>query len=94
MDILQTIIQGITVIITNALTIGATPIGDRIIAVMTGRENSTAMGTAAAGTPITEARSTKAAVPIGVTADEVVRIRKSLQVGHARQYPGASDQKG
>ena len=94
MDILQTIVQGITVIITNDLTIGATSIGDRIIAVMPGRENNTAMCTAAAGTPMTEGCPTKAANPVVVMTDDVVRIHESIQVGDARQHLGVPDQKG
>jgi hypothetical protein len=94
MDILQTIIRGITVIITNALAIGVTPIGYRIIAVMTGREKNTAMSAAATGTPMTGGPPTKEAVPIVVMADEAVRHCEFLQVGHARPRPGTPDQKG
>jgi hypothetical protein len=91
MDILQRIINGIAGIITNALTIGATPIGDRRIAVMTTREKNTAMGTA---TPMTEGPPTIAAAPIAVMAGDIAKDREPRQVGHARQRPGASDQKG
>jgi hypothetical protein len=94
MDILQTIIRGITVIITHALAIGVTPIGDRIIAVMTGREKNTAMSAAATGTPMTGGPSTGEAFPIAVMADEAVRHCELLQVGHGRQRPGTPDQKG
>ena len=94
MDILQPIINAITVIIINTRMIGANPIGDRIIAVIPSRGKNTAMGTAAAGTPMTEGRQTKAAVPIAVMADEAAKDRESLQVGHARYRPGAPGQKG
>ena len=54
MDILQPIINRLSVIITGNAITGATLIGDRTIAAITGRGKTTAMGYVTAGTPMTE----------------------------------------